>query len=193
MEVFYKGLRFTVPESVYQPAEDSFMLADAAYQSGEVLEMGCGCGIVSLCWAKENKVLGADINPEAVRAAKENAQANGLQATFILSDLFSDIGGRFDVILFNPPYLPTSDDERLEGDINRAFDGGADGRAVLDRFLDGFEKHLKPDGTLFLVQSSLNGLDQTISVLEDKGFRAEAVEKYGFFFEKLCLLRARKV
>ncbi len=182
-----------MPDSVYLPAEDSYMLADAAYRTGDVLEVGCGCGIVSLSWARENNVLGADINPEAVQAAKENAQANGLHADFIQSDLFSAIEGRFDVILFNPPYLPTSDDERLEGGINMAFDGGTDGRAVLDRFLECFEEHLKPDGTLFLVQSSLNGLDETISILESKGFNVEIMEKHGFFFERLCLLKARKV
>jgi len=192
MEIFYKNLKFAIPSNVYYPAEDSFMLADAAYPAGKVLEVGCGCGIASICWAKDNQVLGVDINPDAVKISKENAKGNSGRAEFMESDLFSNVSGKFDAILFNPPYLPTNEEDRVKGDLNRAFDGGPDGRAVLGRFLQEFERYLAPSGRLFLVQSSLNGAEETISFLKNKGFMVEVVDRQEFFFEKLFLIRASK-
>lgn len=192
MEIFYKGLKLAIPRNVYHPAEDSFMLADAAYTAGKVLEVGCGCGIASLSWAKNNEVLGVDINPDAVKTSKDNAQKNNSKAEFIESDLFSKISGKFDVILFNPPYLPTNEEDRVRGELNRAFDGGADGRAVLSRFLAIFAEYLEPNGSLFLVQSSLNGLEETKSILEKQGFKTEIIDRQEFFFEKLFLIKASK-
>ncbi len=185
----YKGISIEVTRNVYPPAEDSFMLADAARKAGSVLEIGCGSGIVSLAWAMAgNEVLGVDINPEAVSCARENAKRNSISAKFIESDLFSNVGGMYDAILFNPPYLPTDDSEKLEGNINHAFDGGQDGRLVLERFLNGLKSHLKKDGELFLIQSSLNNLESTKSELMEMGFSIE-LEKKDFFFEKLYLIR----
>jgi len=88
MEIFYKELKLTLPEDVYPPAEDSYMLADACYSAGEVLEIGCGSGLVSLCWAKQNNVTAVDINPNAILCCKENARKNNLKINFFESDLF---------------------------------------------------------------------------------------------------------
>lgn len=198
MELSHKDLRFTVPDSVYQPAEDSFMLADAAESlRGEVLEIGCGCGIASLVCAaadKNNNVTGIDINPAAVRCAAENARRNDIpNASFVQGNLFSPVGEkRFDAILFNPPYLPTSDDEKLKGGLNRAFDGGKDGRETLDRFLYEFDMHLVPGGTLSLIQSSLNDMEKTRRALTAMGYRCAIEKERAFFFEKLYLLKAEK-
>ena len=197
MEFAYKGLRLLVSDDVYQPAEDSILLADAASRlQGSVLEMGCGCGIASLACAKNGKsqVLGADINPHAVHCAAENAARNGVKnATFMQSDLFSDIEkSQFDALLFNPPYLSTSEAERLKGPLNHAFDGGASGRAVLDRFLREFDTYLKPSGVLLLVQSSLNDPQKTQQKLKAMGYVLDVTERQNFFFESIYLLKARK-
>lgn len=192
MEISYKGLKLHVPHDVYLPAEDSFMLAEAACKEGKVLELGCGSGIVSLAWAKENDVLGVDINPSAIRASKENSSRNGVKASFRESDLFSNVSGRYDAILFNPPYLPTRDDERLEGNLNQAFDGGADGRETIERFLSEFPSHLKEHGSLYLIQSSLNNAESTIARLRHLGFKVEIIAQEEFFFEKISLLRASR-
>lgn len=195
MGIAYKWLRIAVAQSVYEPAEDSFMLADAACGlQGSVLEIGCGCGIASLIAARTaESVLGVDINPDAVGCAKANAERNSItNARFIESDLFSAVEGRFDAILFNPPYLPTADDEHVAGQLDKAFDGGKRGRDVLDRFLSEFDRFLKRGGVLLLVQSSLNDLDKTISSLETLGYAVEVKEKQDFFFEKLFLVRGTK-
>jgi release factor glutamine methyltransferase len=193
MEFLYDGLTLTVHEDVYRPAEDSLMLADAVKGlRGSVLDVGCGSGLASLSAARSaESVLGVDINPEAVACAVDNAKKNGLgNATFIQSDLFSNVEGQYDAILFNPPYLPTSDDEHVAGLLDKAFDGGKDGRTVLERFLDDFANHLKPEGVLYLVQSSLNDLEKTEKKLNDSGFRTEVINQQDFFFEKLFLLKA---
>lgn len=196
MEISHGGLVLHVPDSVYQPSDDSFMLADAARGlNGDVLEIGCGSGIVSLTAAKTAKnVLGTDVNPDAVACARANAERNGIgNASFVEGDMLSAVGNRkFDAILFNPPYLPTDESEHLRGHLNRAFDGGKDGRAVLDRFLVEFGSHLKPGGSLFLVQSSLNDLGKTRSVLEAAGYAVEIVAEKPFFFERLYVLKAQR-
>jgi len=191
----YAGLVLEIPDSVYEPAEDSFLLAKhAAKLKGRVLEIGCGSGIAVLNNAKnnpQNEVVGVDINPDAVKCAKENAKRNKLKnAKFFKSDLFSAIAPseKFDAILFNPPYLPTSKDERVSGKLNSAFDGGKSGRRVLDRFLRAFPKFLKPHGVVLLIHSSLNNPEKTERILKEKGFKTEILETESFFFEKICLM-----
>jgi release factor glutamine methyltransferase len=194
----YKGISIEVPDDVYPPSDDSYLLADAAsYLRGSILEMGCGSGLASIACAKahpENLVLGVDISSSAVRIAKQNADRNLLpNALFTVSDLFSKVGvQRFDAIIFNPPYLPTDDDEVIRGPLNHAFDGGADGRKVLERFLDEFDQFLKPGGVLLLIQSSLNGLEKTQSRLEGMGYKVRIMDSEDFFFESIFLLKAEK-
>ncbi len=199
MDFSYKGINLSIPDSVYAPAEDSFMLADAVENlSGSILEIGCGSGLVSLICTKNiaAKVIGVDINPEAVACAKQNAKTNKISnVEFFKSDLFSSAklkGKKFDYTLFNPPYLPTSKDEKLNGKINHAYDGGKDGRVVLDKFLAKFDKYLKPNGSLFLIQSSLNSFEKTKEKLQSIGFSVEIINEQKFFFENLYLIKASR-
>ncbi|MBU0532902.1 methyltransferase [Candidatus Micrarchaeota archaeon] len=194
MELAYKGRFLVVPATVYPPAEDSFMLAEAAESlQGNILEIGCGCGIVSLSCQNADSILGVDINSDAVECAKKNAEHNHItNAKFIQSNLFSGVKGTFDAILFNPPYLPTEKNERLSDSLNYAFDGGLDGRKTLDVFLTKFDNYLKPHGQLLLVQSSLNNLEKTVSTLKQQNYTVTIKEQQNFFFEKLYLLKASK-
>jgi len=177
------------------------MLAKAAGTArGRVLEIGCGSGIASLACAKSdpgNRVLGIDISEAAARCASENAERNKIKnARFLVNDFFkgldTDDTEEFDAILFNPPYLPTEYNERLEGSLNEAFDGGKDGRKILDPFLDRFDRYLKPGGSLFLVQSSLNGPKKTERKLARMGYTQKIVEKEDFFFESVFIIKATK-
>lgn len=198
MELRFGKLVISVSPEVYPPAEDSFMLARGAESlRGSILEIGCGSGIASLSAAaadRKNKVLGVDVNPEAVACAEANAKANHIMnARFVVSDLFSGVPDeRFDAILFNPPYLPTDDSEKVGGRINAAFDGGKDGREVLDRFLAQFSRYLKGGGTLLLVQSSLNDSEKTEEALSALGYAVEVIAEERFFFERISLVRATK-
>jgi release factor glutamine methyltransferase len=198
MVLEFEGLVISISPDVYEPAEDSFLLAKYAKTlRGRILEIGCGSGIASLNAAKAdsaNEVIGVDINPHAVALAQKNAKANKItNAGFMESNLFTNIakGERYDAIIFNPPYLPTAPEDKVKGPLNAALDGGKDGREVLDRFLDEFETYLKPDGVLLLIQSSLNDKDKTEQILEKKGFVVHVLETESYFFEKLYVLEVK--
>jgi release factor glutamine methyltransferase len=186
-----QGLKIDVSGSVYPPSEDSYLLAKHAPKlKGRILDMCTGSGICALTNAKENpknKVIGADINPEAIECAKKNAALNGIQnAEFIQSNLFEKVNGKFDGILCNPPYLPETE---IGNEAEMALSGGKTGREFTDRFLDGVGKCLADHGTALLLQSSINDKDKTMKKLEDIGFIAEVIDSESFFFEKLFVIK----
>lgn len=202
--VEFSGLRLQTNESVYVPHEDSFLLAEAArvHAKGRVLDLGCGTGIAGLAASQSpqvREIVFADVNFLALKLAEKNAKENGLKKKhrFVQSDLFSTLKGqKFDTVCFNPPYLPTSKAEKIEGLENAAYDGGKDGRKVLDRFLDQFAAHLAPDGILLLLNSSvsasdgISGNDETQRKLETMGLNVELFGSQRFFFEKIVVFRA---
>lgn len=197
-ELIYNDLRFKVPEDVYLPADDSFLIEEhSSLLKGTILDVGCGSGFLSITNAKQNpnnKVTGVDINPIAVKTSKQNAKLNKIKNTkFIQSDLFEKLESQtFDGIIFNPPYLPTSKQEKLGNDLNHAFDGGLDGRRIVDKFLTNFYKHLNKKGTLLILQSSSNNPKKTIKKLEQLNLKTEKLSEISFFFEKLMVLKAKK-
>ncbi|RQW81435.1 MAG: methylase, partial [Methanothrix sp.] len=149
-----------------------------------VLEIGCGSGFVS----KELEgiapsILATDINPHAVLAAK------ALGVDVVRADLFQGINGRFDLILFNPPYLPTAPEERTGQWIDHALDGGEDGREVIARFLKDLMSHLSPTGRALLLISSLTGLEEVREMAVAQEFHTTVVATERCFFEQLHVLR----
>lgn len=180
-------------ETVYMPAEDSYMLADnLKIKPGDsVLEIGTGTGIVAMYASKiTDKITVTDINFDAVQLAEENFKANNIGNIEILfGNLFEPVKDRkFDVILFNTPYLPTDNDDVIEDNLNYAFDGGLNGRKVIDLFLDEVKNHLNPKGIVQLIQSSLSDNEKTLDKLDEMGFIAEIAESEHFFFEDVVLI-----
>ncbi|WP_456444166.1 HemK2/MTQ2 family protein methyltransferase [Thermococcus sp.] len=189
MPVYY-GLEIKLHPQVYEPAEDTFLLAEnLAVEEGDVaLDVGTGTGLIALLMArKASYVLGVDLNPIAVDLARENALLNGIRnVEFRLSDLFENVSGKFDVITFNAPYLPGEPEEP----IDLALVGGKTGREVLDRFIMGVPDYLKPGGTVQIVQSSITGVEETLDRLEEAGLAAEVAAKRHVFFEDIVLITA---
>ncbi|HEC89110.1 MAG TPA: methyltransferase domain-containing protein, partial [Thermoplasmatales archaeon] len=92
---------------VYEPADDSYMLIEAieVNEGEKALDMGCGTGIVAIHLANAGcNVTAADIKEKALENTRENAERNGVKIRIVKSDLFSNIDGKFDIIVFNPPY-----------------------------------------------------------------------------------------
>jgi release factor glutamine methyltransferase len=197
VEIEYRKARVSLGDSdcVYEPAEDSFLLADAALEDAEsgmrILEVGTGSGFVSavlLANLKDIYLLAIEINPHAARCAR----ANGVEV--IRTDLFRGIKpekpeNRFDLILFNPPYLPTSKEEKVPGWLNYAFDGGISGRETLDRFLDEVRDYLKPGGKILVLISSITGLEAVREKIKGMGFKVDILERKKVSFEELMVVR----
>ena len=185
-------------DNVYIPAEDSYLLADnLEIKSGQsVLEIGTGSGIVAMYASKlTDDITVTDINFDACLLAEKNFKDNGIENIEILfGNLFEPVKNRkFDVILFNTPYLPTEDDEVLDDTINYAFDGGLNGRKVINLFLNEVGDHLNDGGIVQMIQSSLSGNEETLEKLDHLGFIAEIAASEHFFFEDITLINAYKI
>ena len=185
-------------DNVYVPAEDSYLLADnLEIKKGQsVLEIGTGSGIVAMYASRlTDDITVTDINFDACELARKNFAENGIENIEILwGNLFEVVENRkFDVILFNTPYLPTEDDEVLDNTINYAFDGGLNGRKVIDLFLNEVGNHLNDGGIVQMIQSSLSGNNETLARLDEMGFIAEIAASEHFFFEDITLINAYKI
>ena len=185
-------------DNVYIPAEDSYLLADNLLikEGQSVLEIGTGSGIVAMYASKlTDEITVTDINFDACQLAEKNFRENGIENIEVLfGNLFEPVKDRkFDVILFNTPYLPTEDGEVLEDTINYAFDGGLNGRKVIDVFLNEVGNHLNDGGIVQLIQSSLSGNEETLDILDKSGFIAEIAASEHFFFEDITLINAYKI
>jgi len=196
--VFYDDFVLQVFEDVYEPAEDTFLVANSLAQivkEGDTfLDIGTGCGILAIIAArKAKKVIATDVNPHAVKCAKLNAKVNGVshKMKVRLGDLFQPTlkTERFDVIVFNAPYLPSSQREQRTW-IGRAWAGGFIGRQFIDRFVKEAPHYLKRNGKILLVQSSLANIDETLEKFRDAGLEAQVTAEKKVAFETIVVIQA---
>ena len=188
---------FVVDESVYEPAVVSFLFAENLdVKEGErVLDMGTGCGILGIIAGKKaSEGVAVDVSPYAVHCAKENALLNNARSkmSFVQGDLFAPLSGRvrFNLILFNAPYLSVEESEPASW-VSRAWSGGATGREVIDRFINESVTYLKGRGRLLLLQSTLAGLEETLMAFKKCGMSGKVIAECAVpFFEKIVLLEA---
>ena len=194
--MIYDDVEYEECSEVYPPAEDTFLLIDNLIVNSDedVLEIGTGTGLVSIFASlKCNNVTSTDINPHAIRCAKSNIKLNKrTNITVLKSDLFENIDECYDLILFNTPYLPVSNDEHTDDDYSKAWDGGESGREVIDTFIQEAPKYLKEGGRIQLVQSSLSDNDKTLEMFEKIGMKAEITANEHIFFEDITLITAYK-
>ena len=175
--------------TVYEPAEDSRLLAETAadeLDAGEsVLEVGVGSGYVAAAVRDETgaRVVGSDINPDACEAARDAGVA-AVRANLL--DPFAD--GRFDAVLFNPPYLPTPPDRGWDDPLEHALSGGEDGRRLVRPFLRDVGRVLRPTGRAYLLVSSLTGLEAVDDLAREAGLATRELADESFPFERLVVL-----
>ena len=163
--------------------DDRFIRYDTA-----VLDMGTGSGVCALAAARltSRRVVAVDINPAAVRCARVNALLNGLEERLDIrqGDLFAPVAGqRFDVVLFNPPFLiGTPKDDR---------DAAWRSSDAARRFAAELSDHLAPGGAAYVLLSTFgDGCPLFEAELRSRGFRLRAFARRGFVNETLLILRA---
>jgi len=174
----------TLPD-VFAPRSDSWLLADAvaddpAVRGGSVLDLCTGSGVVAIAAALAGgRVTAVDVSPQALDNVLVNARNVGATVQVRCGSLFEPVGSeRFDVIVSNPPYVPSVDDTLPSDGPERAWSAGRSGRLVLDEIIAGALDHLTPSGVLLIVHSSLIGEDRTLEQLVAAGFATvEVVER----------------
>lgn len=177
---------------MYEPREDSYLLADAVktYVNSldnkdiKVLDMGSGSGIQAKscieAGVKKSNIICVDVDPKVISQLKKQ----GLIAK--RSDLFTTIKGKFDLIIFNPPYLP----EDKYTDITTG--AGKRGYELIIKFLEQVKSHLSKDGTTLLLISSLSKLSVVLKYAR-KYYKTRKVGEKKIFFEKLIVLEIKAV
>lgn len=171
--------------TVYQPREDSHLLAKKILEkdlSGKrCLDMGTGSGIIAekMVRSGAEEVIAVDINEEAVEEAREKlGEYDNVQV--FQSDLFENIDEEFNLIAFNPPYLPGAGDESdLEGE--EIWRGGESGGEFTEQFLKASKDYLKEDGEVIFVVSSLSDFDAS---------DFEVLDTEQLWFEDLYVLKS---
>jgi len=175
--------------SIYPPAEDSFLMSNILKENLpdllkenpdlKFLEIGSGSGIhlqtaLSSGIKKEN-IFSSDINRSAV------SHCSSLGFNCIYSNLFENIEGKYDIIIFNPPYLPEDKDEPKSSRLSTT--GGKTGSEIIIRFLQQAKKYLNKNGKIFLITSSLaSDID-----FNTFGYKSKEVGCEKLFFERLCI------
>jgi release factor glutamine methyltransferase len=184
----HHDLELRVDEGVYEPAEDSLMLLEAAakFRPRRALEIGTGCGLTAIFLSRAGCpfVVGTDISSEAIDCAAANAGNLSPDVHLIRCDLFGPLDVPFELVLFNPPYIPVEN----AGPEEIYWAGGKDGRELIDRFIEDLDPHLSKNGRALLLQSSHNDLDHTRSRAGKLGFDLEVISTRPFFFEKLYVV-----
>ncbi|MCO5601993.1 hypothetical protein L7F22_056120 [Adiantum nelumboides] len=185
---------------VYEPCDDSFALVDALLadraqleelQPSLCLEVGCGSGyiitslalILGNCNNSEVQFLATDVSEAAVHTTCCTLAAHHVNAEVVVADLVSGLEKRLDkvvdVLIFNPPYVPTPDDEVGVEGIASAWAGGDRGRTVIDRMLSIVDSLLSNKGIFYLVTVTENNPGEICQVMRRKGFASRiAVQRY---------------
>jgi HemK-related putative methylase len=202
----FKEYSLDIPARVYLPSDDTDLLLEIIDEKiiktnkkyNKAIEIGSGNAFLSLAiYDNVNELYSTDINPIVVDYLLNVKERYNLEKMKIIySNLFESIdeNEKFDLVIFNPPYVPTeelSEDEDLD-EINGydlAVNGGQDGREIIDKFLDKLPLHLSEKGECYLLISSLNKPIEIIENLKQKNLNSEIIGTKKLFFEELFVLK----
>jgi release factor-specific protein-(glutamine-N5) methyltransferase len=160
------GYKIKVDERVLIPrpeTEDLAMMVVSMVKTGrKVLDLCTGSGAIAIAVAKElekknirAEITASDISEDALTLAKENAELNGASVQFIQSDLFEKLEGEYDIVVSNPPYIPTATVQTLQREVrdfepHLALDGGEDGLDIYRKIARQAAAHIRAGGTLVM-------------------------------------------
>lgn len=175
-------LRLHALPGVYAPAEDSRLLAAVLaaepLDGARVLDLCTGTGLLAVTAARSGaaEVVAIDVSRRAALNARLNLWRHGGRGRVLRGDLFGAVpGGGYDVIVSNPPYVPAARDQLPTHGPARAWDGGRDGRAIVDRICAEGPARLRPGGRLLMVHSGVTDAEQSLRSLRAAGLEARVL------------------
>jgi len=185
------------PPGVYRTEDDTDLLIGVMRRGSyavdrRVLDIGTGSGALAIAAARAGatSVTAVDLSWRSVAATWMNSRLNRAAVSVRRGDLFAPVAGRrFELVVANPPYVPSESSVLPRHPIARAWDAGPDGRALLDRICAGAGDILTPNGDLLLVHSELSGTQRTLDALTEAGLRAQVLARASVPFGPV--LRAR--
>lgn len=180
---------------IYEPREDSYLLQKhvAKYATGCVLDVGTGSGIQALTAIKNSDVrdvVAIDINPAAVQQLNNKIKTEKIRKIKAkVSNLFENITTKFDLIIFNPPYLPQ--DPGL-GTPDPALCGGKKGWETSEQFLQKASGHLVPHGKILFLFSTLTNKEKIDAIIQDNLLQFKQIDSQKLSFEELYVYEITK-
>jgi len=192
-------------QNVYEPAQDSFLFIDSLQKDVDnlkalnpkfILEIGSGSGFVitfiSQLLGAGRYYMSTDINPHAALASlktsdRNNANVDVINTCFV--EGLERLKGSIDVLLFNPPYVPTPSEEVNEKGIVASWAGGINGREVIDKLLPQLTNILSEKAFFYIVLVQENKPKQVISIMHSYGFQYQVVGKRKAFNELLYIIK----
>lgn len=209
-------------ENVYTPSDDTFLLIDYFKEHvnekhfdginvkdiKNILDLGTGTGIIAIYFQLikqilvnfNPKIFASDILEEALICAKLNEELNRIkkEITFIKSDLFNsfpfNLKSTFDIIIFNPPYLPSLNklnEKERKVNIDYSWNGGKKGYEIFLKFIEQAKEFLNSShkSYIYFINSSRTNLNDFNYILKQKGFENKILNKKHIFFEDIILNR----
>jgi len=200
----FNNIEIKLHPNVYDPAEDSFQIIESIKinNNDKVFEIGTGCGLIALfCTNLGANVICSDINPYSVKLVKQNYEDNKSKLKGSLEvrygDFFSVLkkNEKFDVIIFNPPYLPIIEKNFLSKQdwIDIATNGGIDGLKLIKRYILNVSKYLEKNGHAYFIFSSLCDRDKLNIYLNKSGLKSRIVSSGKFDDEKIDVYSLSKI
>jgi release factor glutamine methyltransferase len=195
VKLTYKNYVLDIPRDVYEPSEDTTFFLNVLKEKlknkiyKDVLEIGVGNLFLSLeVYDHSNQLYALDIDSKVINYVESIKKKYNLNKLKIYkSDLFEKIlYKKFDLILFNPPYVPS------ESIKFYSTDGGKDGSEIIYKFINSLYNHLKDKGVCYLLVTSNNNLNNLYKQIIKNHLSYKILKEENLFFEKLIILEIKK-
>lgn len=186
----FLGLIIPFSIDTLSPRQETEIMVDSIIRENKnrdnlkVLDLCTGSGCIGLAIAKHlsAKVTLVDVSSEALTIAEQNAKLNNVEVEIIKSNLFENIKDKYDIIITNPPYIPSADCLKLEKEVSDydpilALDGGQDGLDLVRKIVDQAPNHLEKNGLIYM-EYGIGQTEDIKSLFESSFDNIEIVKDY---------------